>query len=252
MRHDPPSTFAVEAKDIRRTYRTARGAPFEAVRGVSFSVQHGELFALLGTNGSGKTSLMEILEGHAAPSAGTCKVLGRDPLKERGAVRPRTGIVLQEGNLQGDLTVAEAARMWSGTLSCPRPIGEVLGLVDLDGRSKVQLNRLSGGERRRLDLALALMSRPDVLFLDEPTSALDPESRARVHELVRVLLSEGRTVVLTTHYLQEARGSGAQTCDPPPGRRCCLGNAARGDGLDLCPHLVLHPSRVRAELPPAS
>lgn len=199
------SAVAVEAKNLSRAYKLGRGGAFEAVRGVSFTIQRGELFALLGTNGSGKTSLMEVLEGHVPPSAGTCTVLGMDPYSHRGSVRSRTGIVLQEGSLQGDLTVSETVRMWSGTLSAPRDGAEALELVDLHGRSSVQVNRLSGGERRRLDLAVALLGRPEILFLDEPTSGLDPESRARVHELVRVLLAEGGTVVLTTHYLQEAQ-----------------------------------------------
>lgn len=194
----------VEAKDVRRVYKLARGGTYEAVRGVSLSVRRGELFALLGTNGSGKTSLMEVLEGHVPPSAGTCSVLGMDPHRDRSSVRARTGIVLQEGSLQGDLTVSETVRMWSGTLSAPRDNAEVLDLVNLHGRSSVQVNRLSGGERRRLDLALALLGRPEVLFLDEPTSGLDPESRARVHELVRHILEGGGTVLLTTHDLHEA------------------------------------------------
>jgi ABC-2 type transport system ATP-binding protein len=199
------TTVVIEAKDVRRVYKAKGGDQYEAVRGVSLSVHAGELFALLGTNGSGKTSLMEVLEGHVLPSAGSCSVLGMDPYRQRGTLRQRLGIVLQDGSLQGDLTVGETLRMWSGTLTAPRDSVEVLRLVDLHDRSMVQANRLSGGERRRLDLALALLGRPEVLFLDEPTAGLDPESRARVHSLVRQILKDGGTVILTTHYLQEAQ-----------------------------------------------
>ncbi len=194
----------VEAHDLRRTYKVPRRPDYEAVRGVDLAIRRGELFALLGTNGSGKTSIMEILEGHVPPSGGTCTVLGKDPYADRDTVRPRTGIVLQEGNLQNDLTVTETLHMWSGTLTNPRPYSDVVELVDLTNRTEVPVNRLSGGERRRLDFALAILGRPEVLFLDEPTAGLDPEGRARTHSLMRDLLDHGTTVVLTTHYLQEA------------------------------------------------
>jgi ABC-2 type transport system ATP-binding protein len=197
-------THIVEVEDLRRHYGPRGPAGFEAVRGVSFSVRRGELFAVLGTNGSGKTSTMEVLEGLARPSAGTVRVLGQDPARARQLVRPRIGIMLQEGGLPGDLTVAETARMWAGTLTSPRPVDEVLELVDLRGQVRVTVKQLSGGQRRRLDLALAILGRPDVLFLDEPTAGLDPESRARTWRLIRHLLDGGTTVLLTTHYLQEA------------------------------------------------
>jgi ABC-2 type transport system ATP-binding protein len=196
--------YAVEASNVKRRYKAARGASYEAVKGVDLTVRRGELFALLGTNGSGKTSIMEMLEGHVRPDEGICTVLGLDPYEQRPAVRRRTGIVLQDGSLQGDLTVEETMRMWSCTLSTPRPSEEVLKLVDLTDRGKVPVNRLSGGERRRLDFAIAILGEPEVLFLDEPTAGLDPESRARIQLLIRSLLDAGSTVVLTTHYLQEA------------------------------------------------
>ncbi|OIV38674.1 multidrug ABC transporter ATP-binding protein [Mangrovactinospora gilvigrisea] len=197
------STDAVAALGLTRRY--GRGATaFEALRGVSFRVARGELFALLGTNGAGKTSALELLEGLAAPSSGSVRVLGHDPYRERAAVRPRTGVVLQDGGLPGLLTPREAAEMWQGTLSRPRPAWEALELVGLADRRDVAIQQLSGGERRRLDLALALLGRPELLFLDEPTTGLDPESRRGAWDLVRGLLAGGATVVLTTHYLEEA------------------------------------------------
>jgi len=197
-------THIVEVENLRRHYGSKGRDGFEAVRGVSFSVRRGELFALLGTNGSGKTSTMEVLEGLALPSAGAVRVLGQDPSRARRLVRPRIGIMLQEGGLPGDLTVVETARMWAGTLTAPRPVDEALELVDLRGQVRVTVKQLSGGQRRRLDLALAILGCPEVLFLDEPTAGLDPESRGRTWRLIRRLLDTGTTVLLTTHYLQEA------------------------------------------------
>ncbi len=192
----------IEVADLHRSYQG--GQTFEAVRGVSFSVRRGELFALLGTNGAGKTSLLEVIEGLAPATAGTVRVLGHDPRRQRRVVRARVGMVLQESGFPADLTVAETARMWAGTLTAPRPVAEALELVNLGHRAKVGVRQLSGGERRRLDLALAILGRPELLFLDEPTSGLDPESRQGVWELLRELLDGGSTVLLTTHDMNEA------------------------------------------------
>ncbi|MFI6345061.1 ABC transporter ATP-binding protein [Streptomyces sp. NPDC050560] len=190
----------IEASDLRRVY----GGGFEAVRGVSFSVARGELFALLGTNGAGKTSTVELLEGLAPASSGTVRVLGHDPHTQRAAVRPRIGVMLQEGGFPSELTVTETVRMWAGCTSEARPTAEALDMVGLGSRGRVRVKQLSGGERRRLDLALALLGRPEVLFLDEPTTGLDAEGRHDTWELVRALRDSGTTVLLTTHYLQEA------------------------------------------------
>jgi ABC-2 type transport system ATP-binding protein len=192
---------AIEVRGLTRRY----SGGFEAVRGVSFEVERGEMFALLGTNGAGKTSTVEVVEGLSRPAEGTVRVLGHDPFTERSSVRPRMGVMLQEGGFPPDLTVAEAARMWAGTLTSPRPVDEALTLVDLAHRASVRVKQLSGGERRRLDLALALLGKPEVLFLDEPTTGLDPESRRNTWELIRSLLRDGVTVLLTTHYLEEAQ-----------------------------------------------
>ncbi|MFD9281438.1 ABC transporter ATP-binding protein [Streptomyces mirabilis] len=196
----------IEVTDLRRVYGGDRGAggDFEAVRGITFSVGRGELFALLGTNGAGKTSTVELLEGLAPPAGGRVRVLGHDPYEERAAVRPRIGVMLQEGGFPSELTVAETVRMWAGCTSGARPTGQALGMVGLTRRSGVRVKQLSGGEKRRLDLALALLGRPEVLFLDEPTTGLDAEGRRDTWDLVRELRDGGTTVVLTTHYLQEA------------------------------------------------
>ncbi|WP_138735988.1 ABC transporter ATP-binding protein [Modestobacter excelsi] len=199
---DPASTsrdLAVEVVDLHRRY-----GGFEAVRGVSFAARSGEVFALLGVNGAGKTSVLEVAEGLASADGGSVRVLGSDPVSERARVRPHLGVLLQSSGLPGDLTVGETLRTWARTLTRPRPVGEALAQVDLGSRAGVRVRSLSGGERRRLDLALALLGRPRVVVLDEPTSGLDPESRRTVRELIRELVAGGAAVVLTTHDLEEA------------------------------------------------
>jgi ABC-2 type transport system ATP-binding protein len=190
---------AVEVVDLRRRYGS-----FEAVRGISFEVFPGEVFALLGVNGAGKTSALEVLEGLAQPDGGTVRVLGRDPLGDRAAVRRHLGVLLQYSGLPGDLTVRETVQTWARTLTDPRPVDEALAQVGLTSRADVRVRSLSGGERRRLDLTLTLLGRPRVVILDEPTTGLDPESRRTVWELVRDLVGGGAAVVLTTHHLEEA------------------------------------------------
>lgn len=186
---------------------TGRRVPvewFEAVRGVDLTVGRGELFALLGTNGAGKTSTVELVEGLAAPSGGSIRVFGHDPVAERRLVRHRTGVVLQSSGFPPSLTVAELARTWHATLTRPLPWADLVDAVALTGRADVEIAKLSGGERRRLDIALALMGDPELLILDEPTTGLDPESRRAIWELVRARVKSGTSVLLTTHYLEEA------------------------------------------------
>jgi ABC-2 type transport system ATP-binding protein len=211
------------------------------VRGITFSVRRGEVFALLGTNGAGKTSTVELLEGLAAPSGGRVRVLGHDPYAERAAVRPRTGVMLQEGGFPSELTVAETARMWAGCTSGARPVPEALALVGLEKRSAVRVKQLSGGERRRLDLALALLGEPEVLFLDEPTTGLDAEGRRDTWELVRALRDGGTTVLLTTHYLEEAEGLADRLAILSEGRIAVTGTPAEVTAG--------RPSRISFELP---
>ncbi|MEU0734466.1 ABC transporter ATP-binding protein [Streptomyces lavendulocolor] len=214
---------------------------FEAVTGVSFSVSRGEVFALLGTNGAGKTSTVELLEGLARPSGGTVRVLGHDPYTERAAVRPRIGMMLQEGGFPADLTVAETVRMWAGCTTGARPAGEALEAVGLGGRSTVRVKQLSGGEKRRLDLALALLGHPEVLFLDEPSTGLDAEGRRDTWELVRGLRDAGTTVLLTTHYLEEAEALADRLAIMHRGRIVTAGTPAEVTAA--------RPSRIRFVLP---
>lgn len=195
--------LTISVRGLVRTYGRGKQT-FDAVRGIDLDVQPGNLFALLGTNGAGKTSTLEVLEGLAPATKGTVSVFGHDPYTERQAVRHRTGAMLQEAGFPDELTVGEMTRMWASTLTSPRPVVEALTDVDLTHRAGVHISALSGGEKRRLDLALATMGRPELLFLDEPTTGLDPESRHRSWDLVRSLLNDGTTVVLTTHYLEEA------------------------------------------------
>ncbi|EST28352.1 ABC transporter ATP-binding protein [Streptomyces roseochromogenus] len=250
----------IEVTDLRRVY----GGGFEAVRGISFSVARGEIFALLGTNGAGKTSTVELLEGLAAPAGGRIRILGHDPYRERAAVRPRTGVMLQEGGFPAELTVAETARMWAGCTSAARPVAsepkgraatpagaprrrtsrktaDVLELVGLADRHEVRVKQLSGGERRRLDLALALLGDPEVLFLDEPTTGLDAEGRRDTWELVRALRDAGTTVLLTTHCLEEAEGLADRLAILHEGRIAASGTPAEVTAG--------RPSRMSFELP---
>jgi ABC-2 type transport system ATP-binding protein len=194
---------AISVSGLRRTYGRGPTA-FEAVRGLDLQVAPGTITALLGTNGAGKTSTLEVIEGLAVPSAGTVRVLGMDPIADRAAVRRRTGVLLQRSGFSGDLTVRETLQMWSATLTDPRPMGEALAMLRLQDRAGVRVLALSGGEQRRLDLACTLMGHPAVVLLDEPTTGLDPESRRDVWQLIRALRDAGTTVLLTTHYLEEA------------------------------------------------
>ncbi len=197
------STSAIRVRDLRRRYGVGRHQ-FEAVRGLDLDVPTGSITALLGTNGAGKTSTLEVIEGLAPASAGSVQVLGLDPVADRDVVRRRTGVLLQRSGFSGDLTVRETLRMWAGTVSTPRPVEEMLGLLDLRSRADVRVGSLSGGETRRLDLACTLMGVPDLVLLDEPTTGLDPESRRAVWRLIEGLRDRGATVLLTTHYLEEA------------------------------------------------
>ncbi|KAB2343069.1 ABC transporter ATP-binding protein [Actinomadura rudentiformis] len=181
-----------------------RYGDFEAVGGISFEVGEGELFALLGTNGAGKTTTLETLEGFRNAGSGTVRVLGHDPYRERRALRPQLGIMLQEAGFFADLTVAETVDQWRRFTPSPRERDEVLGMVGLPQQTEVRTRQLSGGQKRRLDLALALLGRPRVLFLDEPTTGMDPEARHATWKIVRELVADGTTVLLTTHYLEEA------------------------------------------------
>jgi ABC-2 type transport system ATP-binding protein len=177
---------------------------FSAVRGLSLQVRRGELYALLGTNGAGKTTTLEAIEGHRRPTSGKVSVFGEDPT-DRPRVRPRVGIMLQESGFAGDLTVAESVRL-AGSLSRRDDNAErVVGLVDLTSKAGTRVTQLSGGEKRRLDFAMAIWGSPELLFLDEPTTGLDPSARDALWHVVGDLRRAGTTIILTTHYLEEAQ-----------------------------------------------
>jgi ABC-2 type transport system ATP-binding protein len=203
MIRQPDPHSAVVVRGLRRAYGHGASA-YEAVRGLDLDVPAGSITALLGTNGAGKTSTLEVVEGLARATDGDVSVLGLHPIADREALRRRTGVLLQKSGFSGDLTVRETLRMWSGTLTRPRPVDEMLALLSLEGRADVRMLALSGGESRRVDLACTLMGNPELVILDEPTTGLDPESRRAVWRLVSGLRDDGATVLLTTHYLEEA------------------------------------------------
>ena len=183
---------------------TKRFGDFAAVDGVSFEVPEGQLVAVLGPNGAGKTTTLEMLEGFAAPTSGTARVLGVDPHRGDRRWRARIGLVLQSTSLDAELTVRGTLAVFAGLYPNPRSVGEVLELVDLADDAETRVGVLSGGQRRRVDVAIGIIGRPEVLFLDEPTTGLDPEARRRAWTAVENLAETGTTVVLTTHYIDEA------------------------------------------------
>jgi ABC-2 type transport system ATP-binding protein len=177
---------------------------FHAVKDLSFQVEPGELYALLGTNGAGKTSALEVVEGHRTASSGTVRVFGQTPT-DRGAIRPRTGIMLQESGFSGDLTVSESVRLIGRLSGRSDDVDRLLKVVDLTHKADTRVSQLSGGEKRRLDFATAVYGGPELVFLDEPTTGLDIQSRDALWDAVEQLREDGSTVVLTTHYLEEAQ-----------------------------------------------
>ena len=191
---------AIEVSDLRKSY-----GPVEAVRGLSFAVERGEVFGLLGPNGAGKTTTIEILEGYRSRSAGRVSVLGHDPEIRDRRLQERVGIVLQSCGFYPRVTVREAVEHFAKSYRVARDPAETIALVGLDDQARARTNELSGGQRRRLDLALALIGDPELVFLDEPTTGFDPAARRTAWTAVRRLKELGKTVILTTHYLDEAQ-----------------------------------------------
>ena len=191
--------LAIRAQGLRKSY-----GDIEAVRGVDLAIELGEVYALLGPNGAGKTTTVEILEGHRTRDGGEVSVLGHDPARHEIAFRRRTGIVLQTTGVEPYLTVAEAIEQYRGYYPHPRPLGEIIETVGLTEQRDQRVRKLSGGQQRRLDVAVALAGDPELLFLDEPTTGFDPAARRQAWEMVRNLHSSGATVLLTTHYMDEA------------------------------------------------
>jgi ABC-2 type transport system ATP-binding protein len=191
---------AIEVSGLRKRY-----GDYEAVRGIDITVRRGEVFGLLGPNGAGKTTTVEILEGYRERTAGEVSVLGHDPARRSIELRRRIGIVLQSGGIYSHITPREALSHWASFYPRPRRVEEVLALAGLEDRADVRIRKLSGGQLRRLDFALALVGDPELIFLDEPTTGFDPEARRTAWDTVRSLRDLGKTILLTTHYLEEAQ-----------------------------------------------
>ena len=189
----------VSVRDLRKTY-----GRLTALDGVTFDIERGETFALLGPNGAGKSTAIEILEGYRDRTGGDATVLGVDPVRGGLDWKARLGIVLQSTGESGNVTVREQLTHFAGYYPNPRSVDEIISAVGLEEKAKTLIRKLSGGQRRRVDVALGIIGRPELLFLDEPTTGFDPESRRQFWELIRSLKSEGTTILLTTHYLDEA------------------------------------------------
>ena len=194
------TTAAIEVEGLRKAYDG-----HEAVRGIDFAVRRGEVFGLLGPNGAGKTTTVEILEGYRVRSGGAVSVLGHDPGERPAELRERVGIVLQSCGTYPHLTVRETVAHWASLYPAPRDVDEVVAIAGLEAAADRRARTLSGGQQRRLDLALALIGDPELVFLDEPTVGFDPAARRAAWDTVRSLRALGKTVLLTTHYLDEAQ-----------------------------------------------
>ncbi|MET7372606.1 ABC transporter ATP-binding protein [Micromonospora arida] len=212
---------AIEVNGLRKTYQGR-----EVVCGIDLAVARGEVFALLGPNGAGKTTTVEILEGHRRRDAGDVRVLGEDPGAAGRAWRARIGVVLQDAGDGADLTVRELMRHIAGLYPDPQPVDEVIELVDLAQKRDSKIRALSGGQRRRVDVALGIVGRPDLLFLDEPTTGFDPQARRQFWEMVRSLAAEGTTILLTTHNLEEAEALADRLAVLAGGRIVAVGTPA--------------------------
>ncbi len=240
-----------------------RFGAYTAVGGVSFDAPAGQVTALLGPNGAGKTTTIEILEGFQAPTSGTVRVLGADPRHAKRAWRARIGLVLQATSLDAQLTVSEALSVYGSLYPSPRAIGEVLDVVDLAADARTRIGVLSGGQRRRVDLGIAIIGRPELLFLDEPTTGLDPEARRRQWTMIENLTAAGTTVLLTTHYLDEAQhlakrvivmDGGRVVADATPAELRAMGGVPviryrlPAGASDLPPALAVYLDRTGSEL----
>jgi ABC-2 type transport system ATP-binding protein len=251
---------AIEVAGLRKAYRGR-----EAVRGIGFTVARGEVFGLLGPNGAGKTTTVEILEGYRVRDGGRVRVLGEDPARRSAHLRARVGIVLQSCGTYPHLGVRETVAHWASLYPAPRDVDEVLGLAGLAEAAGRRAGTLSGGQRRRLDFALALVGDPELIFLDEPTTGFDPAARRAAWDVVRALRDLGKTVVLTTHYLDEAQAladrvaiiqHGRIVADGPPEQLGAASNRyrvayRRADG-ELVERLTEDPTALLAELTAAA
>jgi ABC-2 type transport system ATP-binding protein len=230
--------LAVRVRGLVKTYSGVR-----AVNGIDLDIHRGEIFALLGPNGAGKTTTVEILEGYRTRDSGEAAVLGYDPGRQRGPLKSKIGIVLQSTGVEPFLTVSETIRMYAGFYPDPRPVDEVIGLVGLEEKRNSRVNKLSGGQRRRLDVAIALAGNPELLFLDEPTTGFDPSARREAWEVIKNLATLGKTVLLTTHYMDEAQYLADRVAVISAGRI-----VAEGDPATLADRELAR-ARIRYRLP---
>jgi ABC-2 type transport system ATP-binding protein len=228
---------AISVRGLRKSY-----GPHEAVRGIDFDVEIGECFGLLGTNGAGKTTTIEILEGYRKRNGGEASVLDTDPARPSAAWRERIGIVLQEVELDPNLTVHETVSQFAGFYSAPRPVDETIDLVGLTEKHASRIARLSGGQKRRVDVALGLIGDPELLFLDEPTTGFDPAARREAWRMIEGLKSLGKTIVLTTHYMDEAQHLADRLLIIHDGEVVAAGTVDELVGLD-------HTALIRFQLP---
>src|ERR1700759_4257864 len=236
--HSQTQGPAIEVSGLHKAY-----GDVEAVRGVSFEVARGEVFCLLGPNGAGKTTTVEILEGYRVRTGGDVRVLGRDPAAGERELREAVGIVLQQCGVQQDLTVRELVEMYGRYHERSRPVDEVIGLVELTDKRDVRANSLSGGQRRRLDLALALVGDPDLIFLDEPTTGFDPAARRQAWSTIKSLCELGKTIFLTTHFMDEAQALSDRVAVMRGGEIIASGRPDEIGGRNL------RPAEIRFALP---
>jgi ABC-2 type transport system ATP-binding protein len=229
---------AIEVRGLTKSY-----GGVHAVRGIDLTVARGQIFALLGPNGAGKTTTVEILEGYRSRDGGTVQILGYDPGRQRQRLKRQIGIVLQSSGMDSYLTVAETVAMYAGFFPHPRPVDEVIQLVGLEAKRDTRVLKLSGGQQRRLDVAIALTGNPDLLFLDEPTTGFDPSARHEAWEVIKNLAELGKTVLLTTHYMDEAQYLADQVAVISSGRIVAEGTPATIGNRELAR------ARIRYRLP---
>ena len=240
-------TSAVTVRDLVKRYDQ-----LEAVRGISFEIEQGEVFALLGPNGAGKTTTVEIMEGFRDRTSGEVDVLGHDPARRERDFRARIGVVLQATGIDPYLTVAESIEMYRGYYPHPRPVDEVVEVVGLEQKRDERVIKLSGGQQRRLDVAIALAGDPELLFLDEPTTGFDPGARRNAWTMIRNLQTLGKTVLLTTHYMDEAQELARRVAIIAKGEIVAEGSPASLGGRDIAATLIRFRLPAGGEPPPAA
>jgi ABC-2 type transport system ATP-binding protein len=228
-----PSAAVIEVSGLRMAYDG-----LEAVRGIDLHVRRGEIFTFLGPNGAGKTTTVEILEGHRERTGGRVRVLGEDPQHAGRNWRSRVGVVLQASRVEQELTVRECLEMYAGYYPAPRPVGEVIELVGLEKKAEARGRQLSGGQQRRLDVALALVGDPELVFLDEPTTGFDPSARRAAWEMIGGLRELGKTIFLTTHYMEEAEALADRIAVLRAGLIVAEGTPSALGGRDRAPYQI--------------